>query len=184
MTLFNLSRLSFSDLGTAQSQLVFFCFDYTLYVTRISGPNGPLRGGVTKKKRENLGQCPNQDWCHRAISIQTFLKIETPPLCFQNSQIEIGTSPSPPPIWTLSQIFSFFFVMPNLRSKGFSLEKTMVLTFVEKVQFDMYRNSLLLKGLIQAGWLNWLILSHTPLHRTGRKNGCGGWWQWWLVGEK
>ena len=46
--------------------------------------------------------------------IQTFLKNTDPPLCFQNSQIEIGTFlcfflTRPSPIWTLSQIFSFFF---------------------------------------------------------------------------
>ena len=48
-----------------------------------------------------------------------FWKIVTPPLCFQNSQIEIGTFLfffTPPPIGTLSQIFSLFYfdASPNL----------------------------------------------------------------------
>ena len=50
---------------------------------------------------------------HKIIEIGTFLKNRDPrPLCFQNSQIEIGTFlffSLPPPIGTLSQIFSILY---------------------------------------------------------------------------
>ena len=50
----------------------------------------------------------------KIIEIGTFLKNRDPPLCFQNSQIEIGTFlgffyPPPPPIETRSHFFPFFF---------------------------------------------------------------------------
>ena len=58
------------------------------------------------------------------IEMGTFLKNRDPPLCFQNSQMEIGTFlggfTRPPPFGTLSQIFSFFLVTPPLRCMQFS----------------------------------------------------------------
>ena len=53
-------------------------------------------------------------WCLRAIfNSDIFEKIETPPLCFQNSQIEIGTFlfffDPPAPYWDIVPNFTVFF---------------------------------------------------------------------------